>query len=298
MLPNFLVIGAAKAGTTSLYNYLKQHPDIYLSPEKEPDFFSFYNRTPFFKGPHDKAINDHIINKLEDYQELFKGAQNKKAIGECSNSYLYFYERTIPTITEFIPNCKIIAVLRNPIDRAFSQYTQSVMIGIEDQQFTKSLELEKKRLELGWRWHYDYSGQSKYFEQIKAYIEAFSKNNVKIYFFEDLINKPLDVLYDIFKFLEVDPNFTPDVSKKFNKSGIVRSKTIQKFVLTDNIIKRLTRSITPSKLRAFINEYIMNKNIKKYSMPIEIRYDIKRHFEKDISQLQSLVDKDLESWFK
>ena len=115
-LPNFLVIGAAKAGTTTVYQYLKQHPQVYMSPRKEPHFFS------------KNGTKDYPIPTLEDYQALFQEASDEIAIGEASTSYLT-HPQTAERIQYHIPHAKLIAILRDPANRTYSLYIMLLMLG-------------------------------------------------------------------------------------------------------------------------------------------------------------------------
>lgn len=183
MLPNFLIVGAAKSGTTSLYNYCTQHPEIFMSPVKEPYFFSFINIKPNFKGPYDQKTNEkEIICDIKEYERLFENVNNERAIGECSNSYLYF-RNTAKIIKRYIPHCKIIIILRNPVERAYSHYLQHVMLGHEDQTFEVALEKEEERKKNNWRWHYHYVGQGLYYCQVKRYLNQFGKDKIAIYIY-------------------------------------------------------------------------------------------------------------------
>ena len=111
-MPTFLVIGAPKSGTTSLYHYVGQHPDIFVSPVKEPRFFAFEGMTLDFRGPGDEELNASAVTSIEDYEALFQGRSTEKAIGEMSHLYLYC-EGTASRIRRRIPDLKLVAVLRH-----------------------------------------------------------------------------------------------------------------------------------------------------------------------------------------
>ena len=150
-LPNFLVIGAAKSGTSSLYMYLKQHPEIYMSPIKEPHFFSFDDESKMTKGPGD-PIHKAITN-FDDYQAQFDGVTDEKAIGEASTSYLYRPEAP-GRIHAMLPDAKLIVILRNPVDRAFSAYMHVVRDKREtSKDFAEALSKEESRKAAGWETH-------------------------------------------------------------------------------------------------------------------------------------------------
>jgi len=294
LLPNFLVVGAAKSGTTSLYHYLKQHPEIYMSPIKEPYFFSFINKEPDFKGPFDEKTNETIITDLSDYEKLFENVDSEKAIGECSTSYLYFPESAM-NIKKYIPNCKIIIILRNPIERAYSHYMQSAMIGHENLSFEEAIKKEDERKKLNWRWHYYYTAQSMYYEQVKRYFDIFGREKVRVYLFDDLKKEPLELVKKMYGFLEVDNNFVPKVIIK-NKSGDVRLKFVMNFLWKPNKLKNFAKLFTTKRFRASIYNFVINNTIKEYSMNKEIKEKTKILFNDDIHNLQNLINKDLSKW--
>ena len=156
-LPNFLIIGAAKAGTTSLYRYLEQHPEVYMSPVKEPKFFALGGERLDYRGPGDEArMRGASVTSLEDYRELFRGVSTETAVGEASTLYLYS-ERAAARIKHHVPDVKLIAVLRNPVDRAYSDFLHLVRDGIEPlTDFPQALEAEESRIRSRWApmWHY------------------------------------------------------------------------------------------------------------------------------------------------
>src|SRR5215218_4707583 len=121
-MPNFLIIGAGKSGTTSLYHYLGQHPEVFMSPMKEPKFFCFEGERPNFRGPgDDEEINRKCVTTIDAYRALFDGVACEKAVGEASSMYLY-YPKAPERIDHHVAGVRLIAVLRNPVDRAYSSY--------------------------------------------------------------------------------------------------------------------------------------------------------------------------------
>lgn len=295
MLPNFLIVGAAKSGTTSLYHYLNQHPEIYMSPVKEPHFFTFINKKPEFNGPFDQKTNEEIITNFDEYKKLFQGVTNEKAIGESSNSYLYFQE-TAANVKNIIPECKIIIILRNPIERAFSHYMQSVMIGHENVSFEEALKKENERLKLNWRWHYQYVGQGMYYSQIKRYIEIFGQRMIKIYLFEKFKDRPADLIRNIYRFLEVDDNFMPYKEKIHNPSGKPIIQWLHNFTIKNNRTKKNIKPLLPKYFREKIFNIIIDHNVKKVSMSEITRRYLATIFKDDIINLQQLTEMDFRKW--
>src|SRR5215210_1748036 len=154
MLPNFLVIGAGKSGTTSLYHYLRQHPDVYMSPVKEPLFFAAEGGRIRFPGPDgrmiSRAANPGAVTRMKDYRALFAGVSGKKAVGEASPQYLYTPEAPL-RIKHYVPEAKLIAVLRNPVERAYSAFLHRTRLGREPlADFSEALRQEDSRMREGW----------------------------------------------------------------------------------------------------------------------------------------------------
>ncbi|WP_022671139.1 sulfotransferase family protein [Hippea alviniae] len=299
-LPNFLIVGAAKAGTTSLYYYLREHPEIYLSDIKELRFFS--NMEGNFQGPGDENVNKSVSKSIDEYESFFEKINGEKAIGDISPDYLYYFKNSIDNIKNFLLNPKIIIVLRNPIDRAFSQYLHFTRDGRETLSFEKALKLENRRKELNWEWAWFYKDVGLYYNQVKAYLENFE--NVKIYLYDDLMNNRLGVVQDIYRFLEVDDNFVPEsLNEKFNVSGIPKNRFLHEFLSKDSLVKKLIRPVVRTvmpdreKRQKLINK-IMQKNLKKPKMKPETREYLKQFYKEDILKLQDLINRDLSHWLE
>ncbi|MDY7015732.1 MAG: sulfotransferase, partial [Cyanobacteriota bacterium] len=221
-LPNFLIIGAAKSGTNALYRSLEQHPQIYMSPNKEPCFFALDGQAVDFRGSGVEQIKKYAT--LEAYLTLFEKVSTEIAIGEASTWYLY-RPQTAERIKHYIPDVKLIAILRDPVERAYSQFTYMIA---EEREFLKSfdraLAAEQERIKqhfLPW-WHYQQRGF--YYRQLKIYFELFDARQIKVYLYEDWKNNPLKIIQDIFLFLEVDTQFVPNTSKQHNVTYIPKSK--------------------------------------------------------------------------
>ena len=212
--PNFLVVGAAKSGTTSLFNYLTQHSDIYIPEVKECRFFSQLPKN--YKGLGAEFFPNSGITDERVYFKLFCEHEDK-VCGDMSNDYLYYYEKSIKNIKKYLGNeIKIVIVLRNPIDRAYSNYMHHIRDGWENISFEQALDDENRRIEENWGWSYHYVKTGMYYYQVKAYLDNFRQT--KIYFFEELKFKD-SLLKDLYAFLEV--RFTKELkdNKEYNVSG-------------------------------------------------------------------------------
>lgn len=149
-LPTFLVIGAAKAGTTSLYHYLGQHPQVFMSPVKEPGFFALEGHPLDFRGPGDEWLRQATTTTLEAYQKLFEGVRDEPAVGEAS--VLYLHHHAAPeAIARYVPDVKLVAVLRDPVERAYSAFLYQTRNGREPlADFEEALRAEPRRIADGW----------------------------------------------------------------------------------------------------------------------------------------------------
>lgn len=290
--PNFLIIGAAKAGTTSLYHYLKQHPQIYMSPLKEPRFFALENEDLNFQNP-DNGINVNSVTEFSDYCRLFEDVTNEIAIGEASPLYLYS-PKAVECISHYIPDAKLIAILRNPVDRAYSCYKH--LIALDPLSFENALREEDNRINQNWAhlWHYRQGGY--YYKQLKRYFEKFDRAQIKIFLFDDFKNNPVIILQDLFLFLEVDNSFIPDLSYK-NVSNNPKIRSLQNFLNSGGSIRSISKRMVPKVIRTSIAKKLRIWNSKEFlSMDENIRLRLIDDYREDILNLQDLIDCDLSHW--
>jgi sulfotransferase family protein len=272
-LPNFFIVGAPKAGTTSLYHYLDQHPQIYMSPVKEPNYFASEIRPERFSPElqdrvrrDQQAMQDYLAGPMSEkrfgavglewaeYVKLFAQATSETALGEASVCYLWS-ESAARNIYSMASSAKIVMILRDPAERAFSQYMQWVTKGVIQESFRgqveKALEhrgdqfqLMRPFLEFGL-----YSGQ------VKRYLDIFPRENLHIVFYEHYRNNAGDMLTDLFRFLDVDTSVKPDTSAK-------------------HLVGRVPASSIDPCDRAYLIDY----------------------YRDDVQRLSALLDRDLTHW--
>jgi hypothetical protein len=298
-MPNFLVVGAAKAGTTSLYYYLSEHPQIYMSSMKEPKFFAFEGETPNFRGPGDEEeINRKCVTTVDAYRALFEEATEETAVGEASSLYLY-YPKAPERILHHAPDAKLIAVLRNPVDRAYSSYLHCVRDrGEPIKDFARALDEEETRIRDHWGplWHYKNAGF--YSAQLERYFDAFRRDQMKVYLYEDLKTDPVGVLRDIFRFLGVDDTYVPDISLKHNVSGIPRNRLLHEMLNKPNLVKSAFKPLFPTKLRRRFNRGLTGKNLERPQLSPEVRSQLTEAYSDDILKVQQLLRRDLSHWLE
>jgi hypothetical protein len=295
-MPNFLIIGAAKAGTTSLYYYLNQHPEIYMSSFKEPRFFALEGEKLNFQNP-DGDINYTSVTSLEAYYKLFEDVTNEIAIGEASPLYLYSSKAT-ERIKYYIPNANLIAILRDPVQRAFSCYTHLVRENHEKLLFEQAICEEKHRIQNNWAhlWHYKNGGY--YYQQLKRYFDTFNREQIKVFLYEELNANSIDVVQDIFRFLEVDDTFIPDLTR-MNVSGVPKSRILHSLLSTKNPVRNFVKPLLPKKFRENVSRSIQKWNLeRKLTLALETRKELIDLYREDILQLQDLIQKDLSKWLQ
>ena len=291
-LPNFIVIGAAKCGTTSLVHYLAQHPQVFMSPEKEPRFFAPEFFTQYISGPIRKGTIRNEM-KIEEYEGLFEDITTEKAIGEASTEYIFFPE-TPKRIKKLIPDVKLIAILRNPSDRAFSAYCFQLRDGVEPLSFEHSLLSESKRSQEYWRPGCLYQKAGFYFDQLSRYFDVFEPNQVRVYLYEDLDKRPIKTLRDIFDFLDIDQNFIPDLSRK-NVSALPKNFVLNRLLSNQSPLISLNPYL-PKQLLELLR-YIKEKNRKpKPKLSRELKEELIGICKDDILKLQTLIKRDLSHW--
>jgi len=298
VMPNFFIIGAPKAGTSSAYNYLRQHPQVFMSPVKEPYFFQFIGETIEVKGPKDRdlPIYKMAVTDTNTYKSLFNGADKFKAVGEASPLYLYS-SKACTNIYSTLPQAKLIVFLRNPVDRAYSSYLHMVREGLEtSEDFSQALAQEDWRIRENWAWLFHYKRLSLYYPHVKRYKDVFGPDQFRVYLYEDFEKNPLGVIQRIFDFLEVDPTFNPDVSLRHNVTGVPRSRWLHKFLREEHPIKSWIRPIFSEDFIVRMLVTIRNLNLNKPELTEYSRNALLEMFRDDIRQLQTLINRDLSNW--
>jgi len=285
--PNFFIIGAPKCGTTAMADYLAQHPEIFVSPFKEPHYFS----------------RDLIVRtkKKKDYLNLFKDTGNARCIGEASVWYLYS-EAACKGIHEFNPDAKIIIMLRNPVEMLYSLHSQFLFTGNENEpDFMKALDLEQDRRKgkhIPWLANFPqglfYSNYARYSKHVERYINTFPNENIKIILFDDFRSDTIQVYQDLLNFLDVDSSFVPEI-KVINPNKTVRFQALR---YLDQVLVKIGRKM-PFTLNIGFAAKLRRLNAKqtarKKLSPAETEALLSRYGD-DILKLEALIQRDLSAW--
>ena len=292
-LPNFLIVGAAKAGTTALYYYLKQHPNIGFPDLKEPKYFSSCNLTFPHLGVGDSSVDKYAVKDWKQYLELFKDLGNYDRIGEASPDYLFYHDQTAPLIREKLGDIPIIIILRNPVKRAFSAYSYLKRDSRERLSFQEALKLEQNRSKENWDFIWRYKQGSKYVDQILSFKNLFS--NVHIIIFEKFIQNELNETNKVFEFLGLD-KLSHIKIVEHNVSG-EPTNWLTKFILNRNnnfstSLRELIKLIIPRN----ILENLSKKTLKKNTIEENDYLKLKDEFQSEIKKLKIILNKDLVEW--
>lgn len=298
MKPNFIVAGAAKAGTTNLYNFLKQHPDIFIPERKECRYFSQIGdkrRNPFTGKT--TAYSD-VINNAQRYYALFEN-QTAKAAGDISPDYLYYHRETAAKIkSELGTDTKIIIILRNPVERAFSNYLHQIREEETQASFEEVLEAEKQSKDPSTWYSFNLLQSSLYFEAVKTFTRTFK--NTEVLIFEEFIRNQDKNLKDICRFLEVDPDFQFGEAETRNKTGAPKNKFLNHILLGNVPFRKQIKQF----MMLFVDEKKMidkihkakEKNLYKPQMNPDTRNSLTEYFSDDIGKLEKLLNRNLSVW--
>ena len=280
--PNFFIVGAPRAGTTSLHEYLNKIPDIFMSPIKEPKFFS--EKTVSIKHP-DKPIRDK-----KKYLELFKNTRNEKYLGESSTSYLSDPQAP-KLIHEVSPQAKIIIILRDPVERVFSHYLMYVRDGWWNHSFKEQIQKEIKNKVKPFERNMELN-TSFYYDNVKRYIDTFGIKQVKIIIFEEFIKNPKKTMEEILEFLEITHtihNFKPE---KFNSYIEVRGK-IRKSIRKNRILAKIVKLTFPIKLQLLMRNKFFIVNTSKPKINNDDKEFLKKLYQPDVEKLQTILSHNL-----
>ncbi len=301
--PNFFIVGAAKCGTTALYTYLRRHPQVFMPLDiKEPHYFA----NDFHHNKRLAQKHKWITNKKE-YLALFEQADDALAVGEASVHYLYS-ESAASEIHRFNPHAKIIIMLRQPVDMIYSLHQQRIYSLVENTlDFAAALQREKEErnnrtkltpevINVGSYWDI-----ALYSKQVKRFLSFFPREQIHIILYDEFKNDTLRIYRSTLQFLNIDESFQTDLDV-INKNKFVRSHFAHKIILArPKLIIKPLHAIMPKWMRHHLAMLLINLNIKEIERPPldpELRNNLLNHFKQDISELSTLIDRDLSMWLK
>jgi Sulfotransferase domain len=281
--PNFFLVGAAKAGTTSAFAYLSQHPQVFFPCVKEPHFFAQIhpsNEQRYFV----QAVNDRA-----NYLRLFRGAGGFRVVGDASPSYLWHPD--VPRrIRERVPEAKIAIILRDPVERAHSHYLMDYREGVQDLNFYDALVEDMNRRETGWGISSLYFELGQYAQQVKRYLETFQRRQIKVLFYEDFRRDVKGALLELARFLELDTVAIEriDTSKAHNSYAEPRSQMMRR-VAGAKLSRILGRALMPRKAGEFIFEKFFLRRACKPALDPRARDLLRTLYGPDVTELEKTL---------
>jgi hypothetical protein len=290
VLPNFIIIGAAKAGTTALYWYLAEHPAVFMSRVKETNYFAYgvdESGRPLYGNPE---VHRFPVKTLAEYEALFAGAGAAAAIGEASPLYLEA-PQAAGRIHALLPGARIICSLRQPVDRAYSDYQMYLR--------RRGLRLDPARdLTPTSAWaradsHWMQIGR--YHEQLARYFDAFPRDQIHVSLFDDLKRDALETTRSVYRFVGVDATHRPDFGAPHAVGGMPASRLLEKF-FSNSAIRSAVEPLVPMRAAHWVRK-LRSRNLRRApALPTELRRELTRHFRDDIARTSELIGRDLQPW--
>ncbi len=291
--PNLFIVGAARAGTTSLYEYLKGHPDVDMSTVKEPHFFAtVHPGAETLLG----SIHSRVVSREDEYLGLFPHASTRPILGEASPSYLF--DPASPfRIREKVPDAKIVILLREPVDRAYSHYLMDVREGRQSKPFYEALMEDSAAPVKVWGSAHLYVELGLYSEQVGRYLDVFGKNRVRVYLYDDLATNTSGVVRQVCDFIGIDylgGRFF-DPSKHFAKHQVPRNELL-KHLIKNRALRSIALTAVPRPALKWLRDHVLFISAPKPVMDARAQELLVSIYAPRLSELEDVVKRDLTQW--
>lgn len=289
-LPNFIVIGAAKAGSTALYWYLGEHPDVFVSPVKETNYFAYGVDAEGRLLYGDPEVHRFPIRSLGEYEQLFADARHAAAIGEASPIYLEC-PHAAARILALLPDVRIICSLRHPVDRAYSDYL--MYLRRRGRRFDPARDLSATAAWARPDSHWMRIGR--YHEQLSRYFDVFSRAQIHVSLFDDLKRSAQALVQDVYRFLNVDAGFVPDFATPHAAGGIPASRFLEGLFMS-RAIRSAVQPWVPRWAANWVRR-LRTRNMRQApGLPAELKRELTGHFREDIARTSELIGRSLQHW--
>jgi len=290
MLPNFIVIGAAKAGTTALYWYLSEHPSVFMSPIKETNYFAYGLNQHGQLLYGDPEVHRFPVKSLSEYEQLFANAGTAVAVGEASPIYLEC-PQAAARIRETMPDIRLICSLRHPVDRAYSDY--QMYLRRRGRRFDPERDL---KLTSAWaRPDSHWMEIGRYHAQLSRYFSLFRRDRIHVSLFDDLKSNPSGVVRDVYRFLDVDPEFAPDFSTPHAIGGMPSSVLLESVFMSGSL-RSLVKPWIPKAATNWIRRLRARTMRQAPPLPPDLRQELTGYFRDDIARTSDLIGRSLQHW--
>lgn len=289
-LPDFVIIGAARCGTTSLHAYLREHPQVFMSSEKETDYFSLGDLPP---DEVPALAAPWRAKTRAEYEDFFRDAGDARAVGEASPTYL-FYPRSAERLRQAIPDAKLICVLRDPVERAYSHFALARKMGFETEtDFEAAVAREDERWRTDRSMRFTYTRASFYHDGLAEFLARFPRERILVLRFEDLSTDTAGTMRRIHAFVGVDPDFVADVAVRHNRSMLPKSGLVREAFGRLFRVRRFLQRNLPPRLVTQLGNLIMRP---PPGLAKDVRARLVPRFVDDVRRLETLLDLDLAAW--
>jgi hypothetical protein len=295
-VPTFIVIGAGRCGTTSLHAWLAAHPDIHMAPRKSLDFHVRGDPIPDWEQPLARAMaRRRAVGELDDYLALFEAGSSRQAIGEISPTYLQSIHAA-PSIHKLNPRTRIVAILRDPVERAYSHFLGRQRDGIEPPgPFAARVEREiglgmPDEIAFG-----HYLGCSRYHHFLAPYLELFPRDQIRLYLLEDMQREPARMFDDLQAFLGLTRRVEPDVSRRLNRTGLVANPMMRRLWTGSARLRTAMRPFLPAAVR-HTGGALFLRDVHRPPIDRGLRARLVELFRDDVRLLEPVLGRDLSPW--
>jgi hypothetical protein len=298
-MPDFLVIGAPKAGTTALHAALARHPELYMSPIKEPKFFLTDGPPPTKGGPGDALTYREHVWRREDYEALFDPAPPGALCGESTP--LYLYDRAaMRRIRETLPDAKLIVILRDPVERAHSNWTHLWSAGLEPiGDFVRACGEEQRRIASGWASFWHYTGLGRYGEQLEYLFTLFPREQVLVLRYRRMVDEPEQTLDRICGFLGVKQGVLTGIPRQnvtSHPEPTLAHRAVSLAQRVGSAVGSRVPGLTAATLTAPLERFLQRHSRERQPLNWEQRQELLPRFEADIRLLGSILGEDFGDW--
>lgn len=295
--PDFFLIGAAKAGSTALFKAIGRHPRVFSTAEKQPGFFSHANKRPEFVGLGGRLHAERIVFAESEYRSLFADCPPGHLAFEAS---IYLSDPSAPPLmARQIPDARLVAILRHPVERAFSQYLHNKSLGLEpSSSFEEAWAASEARRKAGWPPAYDYRGRGFYGAQLSSWMQHFGKDQILVLFYEDWRDKPKAVLDRVWDHLGLERLANPVVTKENISSRQPRWFWLHHHMVAGNSFARLAaQRCLPKAFRDAIVRSVASINLTKGpKINATVRARLAPTYAEDLTLLQQITGRNFAAW--
>jgi hypothetical protein len=300
-MPDFLVIGAAKAGTTALHAALTGHPGLYLSAIKEPKFFLTDGPPPTKGGPGDALTYREHIWRRADYEALFDAAPPGTLRGEATP--LYLYDRAaMRRIRETLPDARLIAILRDPVERAHSNWTHLWSAGLEPVgDFVRACDEEDRRIAAGWASFWHYVALGRYGEQLEHLFTLFPREQVLVLRYRRMVDEPAKILDQICAFLGVEQGVLTEIPRHnvtAHPEPTFTHRAVSMAQRAGSVLGSLVPGLTAASVTSPLERFLQRRSRQRQPLSWQQRQELIPRFEQDIRLLEDVLGESFSDWVK